>query len=90
MSTTRRTILAGLAVLPVTPVGSITNGAPDPTFALIERHRAAYAAFNAALGPDCDDAPAEDKAERDAMEALLTPEPTTLAGLRALAIYMAA
>ena len=79
---------------------ALAAGLPaDPTFALIEQHQAAwdhfYAVLNEFSGKFCDEPP-EYKARRDAasvaednaLEALLTPEPTTLAGLRALAEYM--
>ena len=44
----RRAALCGLATIASTPPPALGAGEPDPTFALIERHREAMKAFDAA------------------------------------------
>jgi len=46
--TSRRAVLASLAVAPVAglPALALSEGAPDPIYAAIERHKVAWAVFN--------------------------------------------
>ena len=98
----RRSILRGLVAAPFASVPALAAGLPtetDPTFALIKQHQAAWdhlddviSEWSDRLGSPPDEHEVRRKAasvaEDNALEALLTPEPTTLAGLRALAEYM--
>ena len=61
----------------------------DPTFAAVERHRAATRAFDIAydLGEGADPR-AEGMEEMAAWDALLANRPTTLRGLQAVAAYV--
>ena len=89
----RRAILAGTAALPaiVIPAAAQCVLAPDPVFAAIEAHKAAQAAFVAAIdaaGPH-DDPPASfNHVEADAARAMILTVPTTLPGLAALVAHI--
>jgi hypothetical protein len=87
-SQTRRTALASLATLAAAPAGAMAAKPPaDPILAAIERHREAFAAFEAApsWGGDCC---AEGEANREAAEALASAVPTTMQGTVALLDYL--
>jgi len=67
----------------------------DPVFAMIEKHRKAYAEFIAALAPALPDGDPDPKLEkkfgereRKAADALAFTEPTTLAGAAALVAHV--
>lgn len=94
MSATRRSLLRGLAATPLAalPVFAAAQmpTSVDPIFAAIEKHKAAYAAFEVALEPDDGDGPdvgrmseAEQEARYDMHEAV----PQTVAGLSAYVAY---
>ena len=93
----RRRVLAGGAatvgasVLTVTSAHGLQPGAdaePEPIYAAIERHRAAYAALVGALRKDVNDLGALDAAEAAALAALVDTAPTTLRGTAALIAYV--
>ena len=93
-SLNRRAIVRGAATLPAIaalPVAAVANAAPDPIFAAIARHRAAYAAWMAAIeievGTEVATSSAfeaEFEAEQKASKDLVGTPPTTLPGLLAL------
>jgi poly(3-hydroxybutyrate) depolymerase len=89
----RRAILAGTAALPTIAIATAAQCvlAPDPVFAVIEAHKAAQAAFVAAIdaaGPH-DDPPASfSHAEADAARTMILTVPTTLPGLAALVAHI--
>jgi hypothetical protein len=89
----RRALVAGAAVLPAIAIPAAAQCvlAPDPVFAVIEAHKAAQAAFVAAVdaaGPH-DDPPASfSHAEADAARTMILTVPTTLPGLAALVAYI--
>jgi hypothetical protein len=98
MLTSRRTLVAGLATLPVLAITAAAKttvdtvgGQEDPIFAAIERHRAAMAALED-FDDDEDaeiDAYAEAEQELSASyEALLATVPQTIPGCRALVDHM--
>ncbi len=80
--------LAGTAGL-AAPFPLANSVEPDPIFALIERHRAVYAAHGASLERGCtnDEAQAACDADEAAWRTLLDATPTTVAGAAALARY---
>ncbi len=101
-TTTRRAVLAGAAAIAaganVVPAVAL---APDPIFATIETHKAAYKAWAEAVHVESElhhkdpRMPAADKALRDATDAcddagrtLATLRPTTIAGVLALLDYI--
>jgi hypothetical protein len=84
MSTTRRTVLAGIATAPLAaPAVAL---APDPVFAAIERHRVALVAFVTAHGEDELDEAGD--VHQDALVELLETKPTTAAGCVAVLRYV--
>jgi hypothetical protein len=86
MSTTRRTLMMGLAALPVAPA---LPAMADPIFVLIERHRAArLACNNCPRGISDDDLDALMDREGDAMAGLLAARPGTWPAFAALAAYL--
>jgi hypothetical protein len=100
-TTTRRAVLAGIAAAPALGGAAIATGAssnPDPIFAAIEEHRAAYMNFYLVQGdtpsPE-DDLIAEGAAYERAWErvaaadiALASVQPETLIGAEALLSYV--
>jgi len=64
--------------------------APDPTFARIDAHRLAYAAFLATEPKSLDDPDEEAacQAEAEALDAVLATKPTTLVGAAASLRYV--
>jgi non-ribosomal peptide synthetase component F len=102
----RRAALSALASVPalaILPVAAMAAAPVDPVFAAIERHRAAWAAFDATCGRT-DEVTAQEEgravteADHDAYEAAnaveaaaleeLLAAPTTIAGLRAAFEYL--
>jgi len=102
MSTTsRRAILAGAATLPALAVPAVAGSlTPDPIFAAIERHRAAYEehgrvleAVNAEEDPEThwtndERVAAACDADCDALRALVQTVPATFAGAAAMLRYL--
>jgi hypothetical protein len=96
----RRKALAGLAVLPVA-LPAAAAAEPDPIFAVIERHRQLSELFTAAVdvssrlegGPEFEAADAISAERNQALmghaDALIRSIPTTMAGVIALARYVA-
>lgn len=98
-NTTRRHILAGAAALPALAApAALASLAPDPIFAAIEAHRAAYQAHIDLISnvPSIDDdlicSGAEYEATHELSEQtaidLTCIEPTTIAGVIALLAYV--
>ena len=91
----RRTLLATAPVVAVAALANRTfpkalSVEPDPVLAAIEAHKAAMAALIAALDTGDADASSENgDAENDALEAVLTCQPTTQDGIIALLEHMA-
>jgi hypothetical protein len=89
----RRRLVAGTAALPALAVPALA--ANDPILAAIERHRAARTGRLKLLDHYGNQDPPEDiggaawNGESDALRALLTTTPTTLAGAVALMRYIA-
>jgi hypothetical protein len=97
----RRAVLAGVAVLPTlaAPAAAIANLTPDPIFAAIEAHRAAYAERVrcliaadimpiSAIPPAAKEAAdAAHDAEYEAIIDLIETLPTSAAGVAAVARY---
>jgi len=85
----RRTLLANAPAVAVAALagGAVTkalSAEADPVFAAIEAHKAAMAAHTAAFNTKDEDA------EDDALEKVLTCQPTTQAGIIALLEHMSA
>ena len=85
----RRTLLANAPAVAVAALagGAVTkalSAEPDPVFAAIEAHKAAMAANTAVFNTEDEDA------VDDALEAVLTCQPTTTAGIIALLEHMSA
>ena len=85
----RRTLLANAPAVAVATLagGAVTkalSAEPDPVFAAIGAHKAAMAAHTAAFNTKDEDA------EDDALETVLTCQPTTQAGIIALLEHMSA
>lgn len=94
MSATRRTLLRGFAAAPFVSLPALaavqTPTSVDPIFAAIEKHKAAQAAFDAALEPDDGDGPDVGRmsdAEREARYDMHEIGPQTVAGLVAYVTY---
>ena len=106
--TSRRAVLASLAAAPVAglPALALSEGAPDPIFAAIERHKVAWGVFNDGCSIT-DEVLAEQQgrivtpedeatwerisaAEIAAMNALAETPPQTVAGLLAALDYLRA
>ena len=104
--TSRRAVLASLAAAPIAglPALALSNGAPDPIFAAIERHKAARLAFHDACDLT-DEVRAEQEgrvisvedeatyerisaAELAALDTLAETPPRSLAGLLAALDYL--
>ncbi len=89
----RRAVLAGIAATPALAAPSLALSAvgPDPIFAAIEHHKAAYALHiadvTAEVEPEDRWLEASANAEIDAAWGLVAKPPTTLAGAAALAAY---
>lgn len=89
MSTTRRTIMRGLAILPTVtaPVRTAVPALPDPIFAAIakrDRTAAAVAAIVRTTGGYGDAVTAAIEADLEATEGVADTVPTTIAGLQAM------
>ena len=84
-STSRRTMLRGLATLPLATSGAVALTV-DPIFAAIERHRVASTIANAS-GITDDERDVLAVHEMDMQYELHETEPTTLAGLKAYVLY---
>jgi hypothetical protein len=92
----RRAILAGAAALPTATIPALA-AEPDPIFAAIEVHRAAWAALEKGCSRLSDTSTPESEAEfdrlNDAVEeaagTLVDTQPTTMAGAVALLRYAA-
>jgi hypothetical protein len=97
----RRSALAGLSVAAAAGVAALPACAamgvePDPIYALIEAHREAILAFGPAIERseqmECDErdafCSAASQREIDALVALLTTPPTTLAGVVAVLVHL--
>jgi hypothetical protein len=95
----RRTILRGLTALPFagSSVVSAATATPDPVFAAIEKHKAAWAAFEAADSKGCGIIHIPAEIEADSFDASQVEEearfdmhetvPQTIAGLAAYVAY---
>ena len=94
MSTTRRTLLRGLAAAPFVSLPALAAvqmlNSVDPIFAAIEKHKAAQAAFDAAIVVDDGDGPdveTTSDAEREARYDMHEIGPQTVTGLVAYVTY---
>ncbi len=91
MSHTRRAVMSGLATAPLAAAATASSpAAPDPIFAVIEWHRRACAVLVATdeMADPGFYAVAEDEFDVSG-EALCATMPTSLAGCRALAAFIA-
>jgi hypothetical protein len=84
----RRTMMVYAPAAALMPAAALAAGAaPDPVFALIEEHRAAYAFVNN-WGDDREGYDAAFQKEDRLLRGLLTTKATTIAGIIAFALYV--